>query len=87
MRKRILLFLLPVFLYSQECYVLFRKNGIDYNIKIPRGWTRVCNNNKLYLYSDKTVDYSVMDEMCMCIKNKKDKIDSRAIGSVLKEKF
>lgn len=33
------------------CEAIFNKYGIDENIKKPKGWLRVYNNNKLQLYT------------------------------------
>ena len=53
-----------------ECEVLFNKYGIDQVTKSYKGWMRVCNNNKLHLYSkQKYIDKKDVNLLCNCFKD------------------
>ncbi len=66
---------------NSTCTDVMFTYGIDYNIKRSKGWRRVCNNNKIHLYSNITLDKESVDFICRCVKKSKTKTSSRAIGS------
>lgn len=52
-----------------RCNKLIAEYGIDPKIKSYKGWSRVCNNNKLYLYSKKPISGEDASSLCKCFKN------------------
>lgn len=52
-----------------RCSVLFNKYGIDARIKSYRGWLRVCNNNKITLYTKTILSKEDKDIICECFED------------------
>jgi len=49
---------------KQRCSFILNRFGINPNLKSNASWIRVCNNDKLSLYTDK--DLSVIDKEIIC---------------------
>ncbi len=54
---------------DQDCAIIFKRNGIDPDLKAIKGWKRVCNNDKLDNYLDHKVSTKEKDVICMCLTN------------------
>jgi len=83
MRKMVIVFLivinlrvistsevLGIYKYTSVCDSLYGKYNIDINTKSYKGWKRVCNNHKLFLYSNKNFINTVDENrICDCFTN------------------
>lgn len=66
------------------CVRNFEKVIIDQRIKTTRGWLRVCNNNKISLYSKTEITDKLMYvNLCDCLRNKNDLPNNRVLGGFL----
>lgn len=53
--------------HKVKCNILYKKYNIDINTKSYKGWKRVCNNNKLFLYSNRNfIPYIDQRTICNC---------------------
>lgn len=68
-----------------DIYKVMVNYGIDYRVKENIGWDRVCNNNKLKIYSNKILSDHDIKFICKFIK-KLSKNKDRTIGSFLIER-
>ena len=68
--KRIILLMLfvsSINLYAKEsCEDVLSRFEIDIKTKGYKGWQRVCNNNKLYLYTKKPLIAKDEKDICNC---------------------
>lgn len=48
------------------CRDLLRLNNIDPKVKSYRGWRRVCNNDKLFLYTKHKLTKEDKNALCSC---------------------
>lgn len=64
----ILLFMFSTSLYSKEseCGYVLSYFDIDIKTKGYKGWQRVCNNDKLYLYTKKPITKKDEKDICNC---------------------
>lgn len=64
----IVLFILSINLYGgkPDCVNIISHFDIDVKTKGYKGWQRVCNNNKLYLYTKKSLSLEEEKEICDC---------------------
>ncbi len=64
----IVLFVLCGNLYGNKtaCNLVLTQFDIDVKTKGYKGWQRVCNNNKLYLYTKKSLSLEEEKEICDC---------------------
>ncbi len=67
--RRLILLMLFIFcfnVYSKECEKIFLEYEIDVKTKGYKGWQRVCNNDKLYLYTKKPLTKNSQQDVCKC---------------------
>jgi hypothetical protein len=59
----------PVKFKNKECVKTLNELCIDPTIKSFRGWRRVCNNNKIVLYTcdGDGVNKIILDKACECL--------------------
>lgn len=64
----LMLILFSLHLYSKdlECDKLLTYFEIDIKTKGYKGWQRVCNNDKLYLYTKKPINKKDEKDICNC---------------------
>lgn len=54
----------PVIKNNVECKELVREYNLDIKLKTYNGWKRVCNNDKLYLYT--SIKPNAIDTFTIC---------------------
>ena len=68
--KKLFLILLILFLLNLEaketCEKILKDFEIDLKTKGYKGWQRVCNNNKLYLYTKIQLNKENKEDICNC---------------------
>jgi hypothetical protein len=62
---------------NRKCDDVINEYGINNNLKTAKGWLRVCNNNKLSLYTDHIPKKNLYGILCECLS--KD-IDQRSLN-------
>lgn len=63
----LMLFVSSINLYAKEsCDDVLTRFEIDIKTKGYKGWQRVCNNNKLYLYTKKPLIAKDEKDICNC---------------------
>jgi len=70
--KYVLIFILITSLLAYDtdaCISLYARHNIDVNIKTNKGWVRVCNNDKLKLYTITELSKYDKVRICDCLKN------------------
>ena len=51
---------------KKECDELLNSYNLDFYTKSYKGWMRVCNNDKLELYTKVKIDKNIKNEICNC---------------------
>ena len=63
----LMLFVSSINLYAKEsCEDMLSRFEIEIKTKGYKGWQRVCNNNKLYLYTKKPLIAKDEKDICNC---------------------
>ena len=63
----LMLFVSSINLYAKEsCEDMLSRFEIEIKTKGYKGWQRVCNNNKLYLYTKKPLITKDEKDICNC---------------------
>lgn len=51
----------------KKCEMILNRYGIDPYLKSNSGWMRVCNNDKLHLYTENILTEEEKDLICKCV--------------------
>lgn len=67
MGKMVIILLLVCLLNMSSATIDLNMYSIDVNIKSSKGWRRVCNNDKIHLYVNRSLTKKEKEELCKMV--------------------